>query len=274
MFLSQSDLPCRRSLALSAFIFVLLAHVGLIWALSSKVTATHEPTASIKMLESFVMVDATGQAVSTPTETLDPVAPIEPEEVATLQPEEPIPESHDPLNLPAPESTAEESQISLPDDFPKEHSPKEDRTPKLVEPQPQQTPPVVSKKAPPKNAQPNPKNQQSSPSAKISQHSAAPSQTGSSDITLPVTHAKYLNNPHPAYPRQSKRLGEQGTVLLAVEIDVDGTAAQVKVQKSSGHPRLDRTALETVLKWRFISGQKAGVPQKMWVNIPINFVLE
>jgi protein TonB len=198
------------------------------------------------MLESFVMVEATGQAVSTPTETLDPVAPYEPAE----------------------------SQVSSPVDIPKENSQKEDHTPKLVQPHPQQTQPVVSKKAPLQPAQPKPKKQQTSPSAKISQHSAAPSQTGSSDITLPVTHAKYLNNPHPAYPRQSKRLGEQGTVLLAVEIDIDGAASQVKVQKSSGHPRLDRTAHETVLKWRFIAGKKAGVPQKMWVNIPINFVLE
>jgi protein TonB len=62
--------------------------------------------------------------------------------------------------------------------------------------------------------------------------------------------------------------------LLAVEIDVDGSASKVKVQTSSGHPRLDKSALETVLKWRFIPGKKAGVPQKMLVNIPINFVLE
>lgn len=91
---------------------------------------------------------------------------------------------------------------------------------------------------------------------------------------MPVTHAAYLNNPHPAYPRQSKRLGEQGSVLLLVEIDVDGSASQVKIQQSSGHARLDRAALETVIKWRFIAGKKAGVPQKMWVNIPINFVLK
>lgn len=274
MFLSQSDLPCRRSLALSAFVFVLLAHGGFIWVLSSKVTATHEPTASIKMLESFVMVDAAGQAISTPTETLDPVAPAEPEEAPTLQQEEPVPESHESLNLSAPESAVEESQLSLPGDPPKEKSPKEDHAPKIIQPPPQQTPPVVSKKASPQPVQPKPKNQLSSQSAKNDQHSAAPSQPGSSDIILPVTHAQYLNNPHPAYPRQSKRLGEHGTVLLSVEIDVDGTAAQVKVQNSSGYPRLDRTALETVLEWRFIAGKKAGVPQKMWVNIPINFVLE
>lgn len=113
-------------------------------------------------------------------------------------------------------------------------------------------------------------------SQKISanQANSIPSQAGSSDITLPITHAKYLNNPHPPYPRQSRRMGEEGKVFIAVQIDVDGTAAQALVKQSSGHARLDQTALETVLKWKFVPGKKAGVPQKMWVNIPINFILE
>lgn len=92
--------------------------------------------------------------------------------------------------------------------------------------------------------------------------------------TPPITHASYLNNPAPPYPRTSRRLGEQGKVVLAVEISTQGDAAQAIVITSSGYPRLDQAALETVLKWRFVPGKKAGVPQKMWVNIPINFVIE
>lgn len=93
-------------------------------------------------------------------------------------------------------------------------------------------------------------------------------------LTLPITHAKHLHNPPPPYPRQSRRLGEQGRVLLAVEIDINGAASQAVISISSGYPRLDRAALETVLKWSFIAGKNEGIPQKMWVNIPINFVLE
>jgi protein TonB len=62
--------------------------------------------------------------------------------------------------------------------------------------------------------------------------------------------------------------------LLAAEIATNGKALQALISISSGYPRLDRAALESVLKWQFIPGKKAGVPQKMWVNIPINFVLE
>lgn len=108
---------------------------------------------------------------------------------------------------------------------------------------------------------------------------AQPKQRSSAEITppvttLPITQANYLNNPRPAYPRQSRRLGEQGTVLLAVQIDTDGTAAEVRVNHSSGYTRLDQLALTTVRAWRFVPGKKAGVPQKMWVNIPIDFILE
>lgn len=93
-------------------------------------------------------------------------------------------------------------------------------------------------------------------------------------ITPPSAHASLLSNPPPPYPRQSRRLGEQGKVVLKAEIATNGTALQALVNISSGYPRLDRAALESVLKWQFIPGKKAGVTQKMWVIIPINFVLE
>jgi len=93
-------------------------------------------------------------------------------------------------------------------------------------------------------------------------------------ITPPQARVSVLSNPPPPYPRQSRRLGEQGKVLLAAEIATNGKALQALVNTSSGYPRLDRAALESVLKWQFIPGKKAGVPQTMWVNIPINFVLE
>jgi len=94
-----------------------------------------------------------------------------------------------------------------------------------------------------------------------------------SDVRPPSSQAKNLNNPHPPYPRQSRRMGEQGQVVLSVEIAIDGSVTQIQIKQSSGHPRLDASALETVHKWRFIPGKRAGMATKMWVNIPINFVL-
>jgi TonB family protein len=100
------------------------------------------------------------------------------------------------------------------------------------------------------------------------------SQINPESFTLPTIDVSDQFNHAPPYPKKSQRRGEQGKVVIAVEVSANGEAAQAILITSSGYPRLDKAALETVLKWRFIAGKKAGVPQKMWVNIPINFVLE
>ena len=93
-------------------------------------------------------------------------------------------------------------------------------------------------------------------------------------IELPSSDAAYLNNPKPAYPALSKRMGEQGKVVLRVLIGVDGTAQQAEIRTSSGYDRLDQAALATVQRWRYVPGKRGGVPEAMWFNVPINFVLE
>ncbi len=93
-------------------------------------------------------------------------------------------------------------------------------------------------------------------------------------VVLPSTQADYLNNPRPPYPPLSRRLGEQGKVVLRVFIETDGTAARAEVRTSSGFERLDQAALQTVLRWRYVPGKRGGTPEAMWVTVPINFVLE
>lgn len=93
-------------------------------------------------------------------------------------------------------------------------------------------------------------------------------------IELPSSNAAYLNNPKPAYPALSRRLGEQGKVVVRVLIGVDGRAQQAEIRSSSGYDRLDQAALATVRSWRYVPGTRNGVPEAMWFNVPINFVLE
>jgi periplasmic protein TonB len=93
-------------------------------------------------------------------------------------------------------------------------------------------------------------------------------------LELPSSDADYLQNPKPAYPPISRRLGEQGKVVVRVLIGLDGTAQQAEIRQSSGFDRLDTAALNTVQKWRYVPGKRAGVPEAMWFNVPINFVLE
>jgi protein TonB len=93
-------------------------------------------------------------------------------------------------------------------------------------------------------------------------------------ITPPVFGADYLENPAPAYPALSRRLGEQGKVMLRVLVNVSGTAAEVQVRNSSGHARLDETARDTVRRWRFVPAKRGPEPVAAWVLIPISFRLE
>ena len=93
-------------------------------------------------------------------------------------------------------------------------------------------------------------------------------------VVLPSSDADYLQNPKPAYPPISKRLGEQGKVIVRVLIGVDGNAQKAEVRQSSGFDRLDQAALATVLRWRYVPGKRGGVAETMWFNVPINFVLE
>ncbi len=82
-----------------------------------------------------------------------------------------------------------------------------------------------------------------------------------------------MNNPPPAYPPVSKRLGETGKVVVRVYISPDGLAQKGEVRTSSGFERLDAAALSAALKWRYVPGKRGGVAEAMWVNVPVTFTL-
>jgi protein TonB len=91
---------------------------------------------------------------------------------------------------------------------------------------------------------------------------------------LPNADAAYLTNPKPSYPPLSRRLGEQGIVMLNVLVGEDGNVQKLEVAKSSGSTRLDEAASRAVQSWRFAPGKRAGIAQTMWVKVPISFILE
>ena len=93
-------------------------------------------------------------------------------------------------------------------------------------------------------------------------------------VQLPSSDADYLQNPSPPYPPISRRLNEQGRTTVRVLIGIDGLPQRSEVAKSSGFERLDQAALVTVMRWRFVPGKRGGVPEAMWFNVPINWVLQ
>jgi periplasmic protein TonB len=86
--------------------------------------------------------------------------------------------------------------------------------------------------------------------------------------------AAYLNNPKPVYPALSRRLGEEGKVVLRVHVDADGRATEVAIKTSSGLSRLDSAAHAAVAQWRFVPAQRGDTAIDAWVLVPIVFNLE
>jgi protein TonB len=97
----------------------------------------------------------------------------------------------------------------------------------------------------------------------------APSRT---DVSIPASYS--ASNQKPIYPNMSKRLGEQGTVVLRVLVKADGNAGEVEVKSSSSYPRLDQAAIDAVKTWRFNPAKIDGKAIDEWYQVPIPFKLQ
>ncbi|UCV25171.1 energy transducer TonB [Ferribacterium limneticum] len=86
--------------------------------------------------------------------------------------------------------------------------------------------------------------------------------------------ADYLHNPKPVYPALSRRMNEEGKVLLKVRVSAQGTALDVAVSKSSGFPRLDAAAIDAVTRWRFVPARRGDEAVDSSVIVPITFAFE
>lgn len=89
----------------------------------------------------------------------------------------------------------------------------------------------------------------------------------------PRFDADYLENPAPPYPHLSRRLGEEGRVLVRVLVDREGRPRTVALDASSGYSRLDNAAMQTVRRWRFIPAKHGERPVSEWVVVPVMFSL-
>ena len=102
---------------------------------------------------------------------------------------------------------------------------------------------------------------------------SAPAPEAPAPVTPPRTDAAHLNNPAPQYPSLSRRLGEQGRVMLDVYILPDGSVGEIKLNKSSGFPRLDNAALQAVKNWKYVPAKRGNRPIAFWYVQPVSFVL-
>jgi TonB family protein len=76
----------------------------------------------------------------------------------------------------------------------------------------------------------------------------------------------------PTYSEAALKAKYQGTVVLSVEVDTSGCAANVRVLRSLGLG-LDEKAIQAVKRWKFKPGMRDGVPVMVAAVIQVNFRL-
>jgi len=147
--------------------------------------------------------------------------------------------------------------------------------------QPVVAPPVVASQAPSPVATAAPvapPPEESSVAKADPQPAVAPAEpqpaTRDEPVEQPRFDADYLDNPAPGYPPLSRKLREEGQVLLRVRVTAEGRAEQVNLHRSSGYERLDERALQTVRQWKFMPARQGGKPVDAWVIVPIQFSLK
>ncbi len=178
---------------------------------------------------------------------------------ATLKPTEPMPVASLPQQAPPVRSAPQ-----LPVPAPAPLKPAES----LVAPTPtptQQTPVVTSA----------PSQQTPTVTQPVSPTQISPPTLSSDGKTDPSISATYsASNPKPVYPPMSIRWKEQGRVVLRVLVKSDGSAGEVKVESSSGYPRLDSAAVDTIKSWRFNPATVNGKPIDAWYPLPYEFKIQ
>jgi protein TonB len=103
---------------------------------------------------------------------------------------------------------------------------------------------------------------------------AAPTPAPPSTLPKTITSGvEYIQAPRPVYPRMSKRMGEQGKVVLRILVNEKGLPDHVLVHTSSGSSRLDEAGRQAALRALFKPHMEGGRAVAVYVIVPLNFQL-
>lgn len=83
---------------------------------------------------------------------------------------------------------------------------------------------------------------------------------------------KLLHAEEPEYSDEARQARYQGSVLLAIEVDVNGRVTNVRVMRSLGLG-LDEKAIAAVLKWNFRPAMAGGRPVTAPAQVQVTFHL-
>ncbi|MEW6090030.1 MAG: energy transducer TonB [Pseudomonadota bacterium] len=97
---------------------------------------------------------------------------------------------------------------------------------------------------------------------------------GEADDDIIITEPRYRSAPRPpVYPRRARDLGQEGTAMIRVKLDLAGNPAEVSLLESSGYALLDHAAIRAARGWQFEPERRGGRPVAAFVHIPVRFAL-
>ncbi|HTP42620.1 MAG TPA: energy transducer TonB, partial [Nitrospiria bacterium] len=109
------------------------------------------------------------------------------------------------------------------------------------------------------------------PSAPVLEASSAP--PGPVQLTTELSVSCPKRSP-PEYPALSRRMGEEGRVIVRVELDEQGRVDTAQIESSSGSSRLDAAALAAVKSWQCSPAVHDGNPVRAVALQPFLFRLK
>jgi periplasmic protein TonB len=134
-------------------------------------------------------------------------------------------------------------------------------------------PPLVAQPTTPtpRVAKPQPARAAPAPQAPVQQATTAMPAPASMTPARPV--AGMESDRPPTYPEIARRRGEQGRVVVRVEVSADGRPMSVSVEQGSGYAPLDEAAVTAVERWHFVPATRDGSPVPAVANVPVRFRL-
>ena len=134
-------------------------------------------------------------------------------------------------------------------------------------------PAAISPLAPVETAKDSQSGAGETPAAATNDPAASKAQANTSAPVGVDTGAELKELPTPTYPAESRRRGEQGTVLLEIEVLADGSVGAIRVIESPGHPRLVEAAVAAMRRAKLQPVQAGAKAQTRWIRIPFRFVI-
>jgi periplasmic protein TonB len=97
---------------------------------------------------------------------------------------------------------------------------------------------------------------------------------GRGDLGSYLGHARMRIEKAKRYPREARRRGWEGKVVLSFQINLKGEVAQIRLVQSSGYQELDEEGIATLRRASPFSPPPWAEEEKLEVQIPLVFRLE